>query len=136
VPGNDAAVPGRLREELVVPEADPSAQQLLGGADESWIPKKVMEAGLNPPRSQRVEQDRIRIGGFVRMILVEQRVSRVTRVCQPRQFFSKLIHLPVVQKTDTAHVPVFSKVGHLLIGEPKSFRFPAGEQVPGRPVHF
>ena len=49
VPGDHAAVPRRLAEQLVVPEADRAVQQLAGRHRERRVPQHIVKARLDPP---------------------------------------------------------------------------------------
>src|SRR5262245_51045553 len=52
VPGDNATMPGRLAEELVMPEADGSAQELAGRHGEARLPQDVVKPWRNPPGTQ------------------------------------------------------------------------------------
>lgn len=82
VPGDDSAVFGRFAEELVMPEPDGVSQQLRGGNAERRMPEQVVEARRNPPGSQSVKEDAVRIGGLVGVILVPEFASVVLRIKQ------------------------------------------------------
>ena len=88
MPGDDSAVLGRFAEQLVMPEPDGSAQQLRGRDPKRPMPEQIVKTWRNPPRSQGVKQDAVRISGLVGVVLVPEFLSVVFRIEQPRKFFS------------------------------------------------
>ena len=97
MPGNDAAVFSRLAEELIVPEANAATQELRCGNQECGIPQHIMKAGLNAPRAESVKQHGRRVGGFVRIVFVEQLIARMVRIGEIGKFGAKVFYLSVVQ---------------------------------------
>jgi hypothetical protein len=82
MPRDDASVIGRFAEQLIVPEPDGTAQQLRCRNSERSMPEQIVEPGRNPPRSQSVKQDSVRIGGLVGMVLVPEFAPVVLRIEQ------------------------------------------------------
>ena len=65
MPGHYAAVMGRLAEQLIVPEANCSPQELRRGNRKGGVPEQVVKTGCYTPCAQRMEQDVIRVVRFV-----------------------------------------------------------------------
>ena len=100
MPRHDAAVLGRLAEELIVPEAHGAAEQLAGGNQKSRMPEKIVKARRDAPGAERVEQHARRIGGFVGVVFVEKAVGGMIRVEQPLQFAAQRLDLLVREDAD------------------------------------
>src|SRR5689334_5375042 len=72
MPGHDATVMRRLAEELIVPEANGSAQKLHGRDREGRMPQDVVKTGRDPPCAEGMEQHMIGITRLVRVVFVKQ----------------------------------------------------------------
>jgi hypothetical protein len=114
MPGDYAAVPGGLAEELVVPEAHSAFEQLRRWHGESGIPKQVMKALTDSPRAQSVKDDLCRVFRFVGVVFVKERI----RVHQPAQLFAQDFHLFVGQQRYACDITVLSIKGDLLVAQP------------------
>jgi hypothetical protein len=90
---------------------------LAGGHGERRVPEQIVKAGGDPPRPQRVKQHLGRIGRFVGVVLVEQRVTRMLRVKQPRQLLTQLLDLLLGQNPNARHIAKLLIMLHLRFAE-------------------
>src|SRR3990172_1799756 len=80
VPGHDASEMRRLHEELVVPEAHSSPEELTRGNDDCDVPEEIVERGRDAPGAERVKENAARLARLVRMPLVEEVSSGMLQV--------------------------------------------------------
>ena len=95
MPGDDPAVVRRLGEKLVVPEADAAVEQLRRGLQEGGMPQDVVEARVDAPRPERVEQDVATLARFIGVELVEEVVARMGGVHHSRELVPENVDLRV-----------------------------------------
>ena len=115
MPCDNAAVLGRLAEELIVPESHGPAEQLAGRHRERRRPEHIMKAGRNPPRPQGMKQHFRRIDRFVGMKFVKQIVSGVLWIGQLGQLVAEDLDLPIVEHTHTGQIAVLVIERDLLV---------------------
>ena len=117
VPGDDAAMLGRLAEELIVPEADRPAEQLAGRHGERRVPEDVVKAGSNSPRAQGVKQHRVGLARFVGVVLVPQLVAGMLGLEELGQLAAQLVDLLVGEDPHAGQIAVLVVEGDLLVGQ-------------------
>jgi len=71
MPSDHSAVMRGLAEELVVPEANGSAQELRRGNGKSRMPEQIMKAGRDSPRAKGMKKHMIGIARFVGVVLMK-----------------------------------------------------------------
>src|SRR5690606_8162894 len=99
-------------------EAYRSPQQLAGSHRKGRMPQDVVKAGADPPGPQRMKQNRVGVGGLVRMVLVPQLAPFVIGPKERLQLAPQLLDLLVVQDTHTSQIPVLVVERDLLVGQP------------------
>ena len=124
VPGDHAAMVCGFAEELVMPETDRTVEQLRGGDEEGWTPQDIVECGAGAPCAEGVEEDRVGIARFVRVVLVEELVRGVAGVHEAGQLGAERFDLIVVENLDAGKESVAVERLHLLVG--KSVLLPLG----------
>ena len=95
MPRHHTAVTRRLAEQLVVPEANRTIEQLRCRNDEGRVPQQVVEGRRDAPRTERVKEHLRRVGGLVGVKLVEKRVLRVSRIGKCRQVRTQSVDLGI-----------------------------------------
>src|SRR5437764_887361 len=113
MPRDDASVMGRLGKKLVVPKPDAAVEQLRRSLQECRMPQDVVEPGLDPPRAQRMKQNRPGDTRLVRVKFVEQVMAGMAGIHQPREFFPQRFNLRVVEDTNAGQVAVLVEEGDL-----------------------
>src|ERR1700735_1115435 len=78
-----------------------------------------MERGSGSPRSQGVEENRVRILRFVGVILMEEMVGRVRFLHQAGQLRAKQIDLPIVENLDSSDISLLVEPGELFLSKPE-----------------
>jgi hypothetical protein len=109
-----------LHEELVVPAAHSSREELARGNDDGGIPEEIVERGRDAPGAERVKESAARLAGLVRMALVE-RLPRMLRVEKARARRSSST-CGSSRTRIPARKPSRSEAGELLGREPAARR--------------
>jgi hypothetical protein len=117
VPGHDASVLRGLAKELVVPEAHRAIEQLRCGNEKRGIPEQIVEAGQNAPGAEGVEEDAVRVGGFIGVVFVKEVAAGMRRVHELLDFGAKDFDLIIGEDTHAGEIAVFAKEGDLGVGE-------------------
>ena len=76
-----------------------------------------MEGGSGSPRSQRVEENRIRILRLVGVILVEEMIGGMRLLHQAGQLRAKNVYLTVVKNLHSGQISGLMETSDLVIGE-------------------
>src|SRR4051812_24596591 len=136
MPRDDAAMLGGLAKELIVPEANRAAEELTGSDGERGVPQDVVKARPNSPRAEGVEQNRVRLIRFVRVVLVPQFVPRMVWIEELDELGAQLGDLIVGQDADAGQITVLVIESNLVIAESIAVPFVArlreGKQVADR----
>ena len=128
MPGYDASDMRRFHEELVVPEAYLSVEELAGGNEDGGVPEEVVERGRDAPGAEGVEENSARLAGLVRVTLVEEVSSGMLRVEKRLELGAQELDLVVFQDLDAGQKTVAVEPRELLGGEPAAIR--VGKRVP------
>src|SRR5207248_3348455 len=104
MPGDDAPVLGRLAKELIVPEANGATEELTCRDRERGMPQDVVKARANSPGAEGVEQNRVWLVRFVRVVLVPELVARMVRIEELDELGAQLGDLSVSQDADAGQV--------------------------------
>src|SRR4051794_10573799 len=97
VPEHNAAMMCRLVEDLIVPEAHRTADQLRRRHREAGMPEDVMQTRQNTPRTESVEEDLVRIRGLVRVELIEQAIAWMAWINEVEHFAAEHFDLFIIQ---------------------------------------
>ena len=132
MPDDDTTVMCRFVEDLIVPEAHWSIEQLSGCDDECRIPQEVVQAWGYAPCAECVEEDLIGIGGFVCVEFVEEMMTGVCGVYELCEFATQRVELRLVEHLDSREVAVLAVQIYLFIGETILLPTSSGKEV-GQP---
>src|SRR4029453_5719817 len=86
VPDHYSSMMRRFVKNLVMPEPNSAAQQLRGRHSERRMPKNIVQTWENPPRTERMKENLLRIGRLVQGVLIQQFVSRMRRINERHHF--------------------------------------------------
>ena len=114
VPGHDASEMGGLHEELVVPEAHSSPEELARGNEDGGVPEEIVERGRDAPGAERVEENAARLAGLVRVPLVEEVGSGMLRAEKWLELGAQELDLVVVEDPYPRQETVAFEAGKLL----------------------
>ena len=78
-----------------------------------------MKARPQPPSSECMEQHRIGISRFVRVVLVPQLASAVIGIEKRSQLVAQHFDLPIGQDANSRQVALFVIKRHLVVAQPK-----------------
>ena len=132
MPNDNAAVVRRFVEDLIVPEAHWSIEQLSRRDNESRMPQDIVQSLGNAPCSERVKKYLVRIGRFVCVEFVEEVMTGMRRIYQLGEFATQHLELRVVEHFDSREVAILAVKVYLLIGEPVSFRVSLRKHITNR----
>ena len=116
MPDDDAAVVCRFVEDLIVPEAHWTIEQLSRRHGESRMPQDIVQSRRNAPRAECVKKYLIGIGRFVCVEFVEEVVTGVCGIYQLREFATQHVELRVLEYFDSREITILSVEIYLLIG--------------------
>src|SRR5437870_12281614 len=100
---------GGFAKNLVVPETQPPAQQLRRGYQKRGAPKQIMKARHDAPGPKRMKQHSRRIGRFIGMKFIEERVAGMNWIDQLREFAPQRFDLVVVKNLKAREITVLMK---------------------------
>ena len=114
MPRDDAAVLGRLAEELVVPESHGPTQQLRRRREQRRMPEDVVQSGPDPPRAERMKQHRAGVARLVRVVLVPQLAAVVVGCDEFGQFGAQSFDLPLVEEPNAGQETRRGQIARLV----------------------
>src|ERR1043165_648632 len=116
MPDHDAAVMCGFVEDLIVPEANYSIEQLSRRNSESRMPQDVVQSRRDAPCSEGVKEYLIGIGRFVGVEFVKQVMTGMRRIYELSELAPQRVDLRVVEHFDSREVAVFAVEVYLLLG--------------------
>ena len=134
MPDDDAAVVCRFVEDLIVPEAHWSIEQLSCRDDECRIPQEVVQAWCYAPCSECVKEDLVGIGRFVCVEFVKQVMTWVCGIDQFCKLAAQNVELRLVEHFDSREVTVLAVEIYLFIAKSVILPTISQKQITQRPM--
>jgi hypothetical protein len=103
-----------------MPKPDRSTQQLASRYQKRSVPENIMESRAQSPCPQGVEQDLVRLGRLVPMVLVPELFPVVILLKELIEFRPQAINLFLVEQADPSQVTVLMKKRYLFIRQTES----------------